>query len=42
MIDVILRLSQLVSDFPQILEMDLNPVMAFSDKIVAVDARIAI
>lgn len=42
MIDVILRLSQLVTDFPQIQEMDLNPVMAFSDKIVAVDARIAL
>jgi acetyltransferase len=42
MIDVILRLSQLVTDFPQIQEMDMNPVMAFSDKIVAVDARIAL
>ena len=41
-IDVILRLSQLVTDFPAIQEMDLNPVMAFSDRIVAVDARIAL
>jgi acetyltransferase len=41
-IDVILRLSQLVTDFPQIQEMDLNPVMAFSDRIIAVDARIAL
>ncbi|MBU1570239.1 MAG: acetate--CoA ligase family protein, partial [Proteobacteria bacterium] len=41
-IDVILRLSQLVTDFPQIQEMDLNPVMAFSDRIIAVDARISI
>jgi acetyltransferase len=38
--DVILRLSQLVTDFPQIQEMDLNPVMAFPDRITAVDARI--
>jgi acetyltransferase len=42
MIEVILRLSQLVTDFPQIQEMDLNPVMAFSDSIIAVDARIAL
>jgi acetyltransferase len=41
-IDMILRLSQLVTDFPQIQEMDLNPVMAFSDRVVAVDARIAL
>ncbi|MGD9972627.1 MAG: acetate--CoA ligase family protein [Desulfatirhabdiaceae bacterium] len=41
-IDIILRLSQLVSDFPQIQEMDLNPVMAFTDRVVAVDARIAL
>jgi acyl-CoA synthetase (NDP forming) len=42
MIDVILRLSQLVTDFPQIQEMDMNPMMAFSDSIIAVDARIAL
>lgn len=41
-IDMILRLSQLVTDFPRIQEMDLNPVMAFSDRIIAVDARISI
>jgi acetyltransferase len=37
---IIQRLSQLVGDFPQIREMDLNPVMAFPDAVVAVDARI--
>lgn len=42
LIDVILRLSQLVTDFPRIQEMDMNPVMAFSDQVVAVDARIAL
>jgi acetyltransferase len=42
LIDVILRLSQLVTDFPQIQEMDMNPIMAFSDRIIAVDARIAL
>ncbi|NUM31677.1 MAG: acetate--CoA ligase family protein [Bacteroidetes bacterium] len=39
-VEIIQRISQLVTDFPQIKEMDLNPVMAFSDKAVAVDARI--
>ncbi len=40
--DSIKRLSQLVSDIPMIQEMDLNPVMAFEDKIVIVDARIGL
>jgi len=39
---LICRLSQLVSDLPEIQEMDLNPVMAFEDGVFAVDARIAI
>ena len=42
LIDLILRLSQLVSDFPQITELDLNPVMAFEKGALAVDARIAL
>ena len=41
-IEMIQRLSQLVNDFPVIQEMDLNPVMAYSDRVVAVDARIAL
>ncbi|MDP1725269.1 MAG: acetate--CoA ligase family protein [Bacteroidota bacterium] len=41
-IEMILRISQLVNDFPQIKEMDLNPVMAFEDGAFAVDARIKI
>ncbi|MGB7920004.1 MAG: acetate--CoA ligase family protein [Desulfobacterales bacterium] len=40
--EIILRLSQLVSDLPAIREMDLNPVMAFEDGAVVVDARIRI
>jgi acetyltransferase len=40
--EIILRLSQLVSDLPAIKEMDLNPVMAFEDRAVVVDARISI
>lgn len=38
----LLRISQLVSDFPQIVELDINPVKAFADKIICVDARIKV
>lgn len=41
-IEIIQRLSQLVSDFSVIQEMDLNPIMAFEDSVFAVDARIKI
>ncbi len=40
--ELICRLSQLVGDLPAIQEMDLNPVMAFEDGVLAVDARISI
>lgn len=40
--ELILRLSQLVSDLPAIREMDLNPVMAFEDGAFVVDARISL
>ena len=40
--ELVLRLSQLVSEVPGIQEMDLNPVLAYSDGLVAVDARISI
>ncbi|MFH0726502.1 MAG: acetate--CoA ligase family protein, partial [Pseudomonadota bacterium] len=42
LVDLIGRLSQLVTDLPEIQEMDLNPVMALRDSACAVDARIAI
>jgi acyl-CoA synthetase (NDP forming) len=42
LVDLIQRLSRLISDFPQIKELDLNPVMAFEKGAVAVDARIAL
>jgi acetyltransferase len=41
-VDILLRVSQLVTDFPQIQEMDLNPVMAFADRAIAVDARMVL
>jgi acetyl coenzyme A synthetase (ADP forming)-like protein len=38
--DVIVRLSDLVADFPEIREFDLNPVFATADGAVAADVRI--
>jgi acetyltransferase len=42
LIEIIQRLSQLLTDLPEIQEMDLNPLVAFEDQVFAVDARIAI
>jgi acetate---CoA ligase (ADP-forming) len=39
---ILQHLSELVQIVPGIMEMDLNPLMAYDDKIVAVDARIRI
>ncbi len=38
--DVLLRVSRLATDFPDIAELDLNPVLAFADGVRAVDARV--
>ena len=38
--EMIIRLSQLLIDFPEIAELDLNPVLIKDGKPVAVDARI--
>jgi acyl-CoA synthetase (NDP forming)/GNAT superfamily N-acetyltransferase len=40
--DTLLRLSQLAGDLPEIAELDLNPVIARSDGVTAVDARIRV
>ncbi len=40
--DVLLRVSRLADDLPQVAELDLNPVMARPDGAVAVDARIRV
>jgi acetyltransferase len=42
LVEIIMRLSQMVSDHPAIQEMDLNPVMAFENTAVVVDARISL
>ena len=41
-IDLILRVSQLLTDLPMIQEMDLNPIIAFENAVFAVDGRIRI
>ncbi len=38
--ETIQRISSLVTDFPVIKELDLNPIFAYEDKVCAVDARI--
>jgi acetyl coenzyme A synthetase (ADP forming)-like protein len=40
--NLIVRVSQLVSDFPEISEMDLNPVFATKDSAIAADVRIVV
>lgn len=42
LVEILQRLSQLLSDLPEIQEMDLNPIMAFGDKAFVVDARISL
>jgi acetate---CoA ligase (ADP-forming) len=41
-VEVIGRVSQLVTELPAIQEMDLNPIIAYQDTICVVDARISI
>ncbi|MFH1404404.1 MAG: acetate--CoA ligase alpha subunit [Candidatus Altiarchaeota archaeon] len=38
----IIRFSQLIVDHPDILEIDINPLLACKDKVIALDARIVI
>jgi len=42
LIDAILRVSQLAVDCPAIAELDVNPLLAFPDGVMAVDARVAV
>jgi acetyltransferase len=41
-VEVIGRLSQLVTELPTIQEMDLNPIIAYTDRVSVVDARISV
>lgn len=38
--DLLVKVSQFVEQSPQIKELDLNPIFAYKDKVVAVDARV--
>jgi len=40
LIEVLMRLSYLIADFPEIKELDVNPLLATPDEVVALDARI--
>ncbi len=42
LIEIIQRVSQLVTDIPEIREMDLNPIIAYEDSIFVVDARMSL
>ncbi len=42
LLDVLHRLSRLGEDLPEVVELDLNPLLAFPDRCVAVDARVRV
>jgi len=44
MVDALLRISQLVSDFPEIVELDINPLMVFEEGrgAMAIDMRLVL
>jgi acetyl coenzyme A synthetase (ADP forming)-like protein len=42
LVDLMLRLSRLAEDLPEVAELDLNPVLALPDRCVAVDARVRV
>jgi len=42
LIEIIMRFSYLVADYPEIKELDINPLLVTSDDVVALDARVVI
>jgi acetyltransferase len=42
LVDILLRVSQLAVDVPEIAELDINPLLTFPDRVVAVDARVLV
>jgi acetyltransferase len=41
-VEIIQRVSQLVTECPTIQELDLNPIIAYADQVTVVDARILV
>ncbi len=41
-VDVLLRISQLVTDFPQIVELDINPLVVYEQGAIALDMRLVL
>ena len=42
LVDLVLRLSLLAEELPEVVELDLNPVLALPDRCLAVDARVRV
>ena len=42
LVEVLIRLSYLAADWPEITELDINPLLCTSDDVVALDARVAV
>ena len=42
LIEVLMRFSYLIADYPEILEMDVNPLLVTPDEVIALDARVVI
>jgi acetyltransferase len=42
LIEVLIRLSYLVADYPEIVELDVNPLLVTPDDVIALDARIVL
>ncbi len=40
--DVLLRVAQLAGEFPEIVELDVNPLVARAEGVMAIDVRIAV
>jgi acetyltransferase len=40
--EILVRISQLVTDFPEIVELDINPLLVVNGRFVAVDARLIV